>query len=101
MAFKVKSTKRKEKFNPATVPIYYLEGDYGLTPEQEIEVWQYNVDNGMVWQLQGWYGRTAQDMLDAGILHYPNKRQHDYYGNPIPTHEEISSGKVKRKQVFG
>jgi hypothetical protein len=94
MAFNVPKRKMKEKkaFDPSTVPVYYLEGDYGLTPEQEIQVWQHNVDNGMVWKLQGWYGRTATDMLNAGVLKYPKKRTHDYYGNPIPTQKEAKQG---------
>lgn len=93
MAFKINSSKKKQKaFDPSTVPIYYLEGDYGLTPEQEIQVWQYNVDNGMVWKLQGWYGRNASDMLNAGVLKYPKKRTHDYYGNKIPTQKEAKQG---------
>ena len=36
--------------------------------EQEIEAWQYLVDTGIVWQLQGWFGRTANDMINEGIL---------------------------------
>ena len=60
-----------------------------ITPAQEKALWQYGVDTGQVWQLQGWYGRTAQSMLDDGYLHYPEKRHHDYYGNPIPTKKEM------------
>ena len=104
MAYTTKIKKRKEKSyevenkkNPyyvdgkdmSKVPIYYLEGDYGLTEGQEKALWQYGVDTGQVWQLQGWYGRTAQQMLDDGYLHYPEKRHHDYYGNPIPTKKEM------------
>jgi len=114
MAYKIKSKKAKEKIqkvNPyfvdgkdvSKMPIYYLEDPEGngLTEDQTIALWQHGVDTGIVWGLQGWYGRTAHAMLEEGTLKYPEKRTHDYYGNPIPTHEEISSGKVKRKQVFG
>lgn len=36
---------------------------------QHIEAWQTLVDSGIVWQLQGWYGRTATDLIKAGIIH--------------------------------
>ena len=28
---------------------------------------QYLIDTGIVWGLQGWYGRTATDLINAGI----------------------------------
>ena len=35
---------------------------------QVIEAWQYLVDTGMAWQLQGWFGRTANRLIEQGIL---------------------------------
>jgi len=36
--------------------------------EQEvIEAWQYLIDTGLAWQLQGFFGRTAQSLIDEGI----------------------------------
>ena len=32
-----------------------------------VESFQYLIDTGLVWQLQGWYGRTARDLINAGI----------------------------------
>ena len=105
MAYKIKSAKKKErldsqKHNPyfvegkdmSKVPIYYLEGEYGLSENQGKALWQYGVDTGQVWQLQGWYGRTASDMLNSGYLNYPEKRTKDYYGNKIPTQKEAKQG---------
>ena len=40
------------------------EPDY---PEQYIEAWQHLIDTGLVWQLQGWFGRTAQTLISEGI----------------------------------
>lgn len=34
-----------------------------------IEAWQTLVDTGTAWQLQGWFGRQAAAMIEAGILH--------------------------------
>ena len=40
------------------------EPDY---PEQYIEAWQHLIDTGLVWKLQGWFGRTAQTLISEGI----------------------------------
>jgi len=35
--------------------------------EQYIAAWQHLIDTGLVWQLQGWFGRTAENLIKAGI----------------------------------
>jgi len=34
--------------------------------EQYIEAWQYLIDTGLAYRLQGWFGRTAQAMIANG-----------------------------------
>tara|TARA_Y100000310_G_C20577952_1_gene761424 strand:- start:1054 stop:1230 length:177 start_codon:yes stop_codon:yes gene_type:complete len=36
--------------------------------EQVIEAWQYLLDTGMCWTLQGWFGRTANQLIEQGII---------------------------------
>jgi hypothetical protein len=36
--------------------------------EQVVEAWQYLVDTGLAWSLQGYFGRTARQLIDAGII---------------------------------
>tara|TARA_R110000772_G_scaffold12895_2_gene38638 strand:+ start:1242 stop:1451 length:210 start_codon:yes stop_codon:yes gene_type:complete len=36
--------------------------------EQFIEAWQFLLDTGLVWTLQGFFGRTAVSMIEEGIL---------------------------------
>ena len=36
--------------------------------DEIIEAWQYLHDTGLAYQLQGWFGRTAQDLLNNGII---------------------------------
>jgi hypothetical protein len=36
--------------------------------EQVIEAWQYLHDTGLAYRLQGFFGRTASSLLDAGII---------------------------------
>jgi len=37
--------------------------------EQFIEAWQTLIDTGTCWQLQGFFGRTAQALIEQGICH--------------------------------
>jgi hypothetical protein len=35
--------------------------------DQIIEAWQTLIDTGLVWQLQGWFGRRALHLIEEGI----------------------------------
>jgi hypothetical protein len=35
--------------------------------DQIIEAWQTLIDTGLAWQLQGWFGRQAQYLIEEGI----------------------------------
>jgi len=37
--------------------------------EQYLEAWQHLVDTGLAWSLQGWFGRTARDLIEGGYIH--------------------------------
>ena len=36
--------------------------------EQIIEAWQYLHDTNLAYKLQGWFGRTARDLINEGII---------------------------------
>ena len=36
--------------------------------EKYIEAWQHLLDTGLVWSLQGWFGRTAVARSEAGQI---------------------------------
>lgn len=38
-----------------------------VTEELQIEAWQRLIDTGVVWQLQGSFGRQAAALIEAGI----------------------------------
>ena len=35
--------------------------------EEYIQAWQHLIDTGVVWNLQGWFGRTATALIAEGI----------------------------------
>ena len=40
--------------------------------DQVIEAWQHLVDTGLAWTLQGSFGRTAQALIDQGVIEGAN-----------------------------
>ncbi len=36
--------------------------------KQIIKAWQYLHDTGYAYKLQGWFGRQAQSLIEAGII---------------------------------
>jgi hypothetical protein len=45
----------------------YEQGD--LDRDATIELFQNLLDSGLVWKLQGHYGRTAERLLHMGLIH--------------------------------
>lgn len=54
-----------------------IEDTPDVTEEQYIEAFQSLIDSGVAWQLQGWYGRTARSLIDAGYCTTRNLRTHN------------------------
>jgi len=60
------------EFTPYLASAYaegFCEGE-DATFEEQISAWSYLIKTGMVWQLQGWYGRTAHSLINSGLLHH-------------------------------
>lgn len=36
--------------------------------QQIIDAWQHLHDSGLAYRLQGWFGRTAQDLIAQGVI---------------------------------
>lgn len=45
-----------------------VEGFIEGTDGEVIEAWQYLHDTGLAYNLQGWFGRTAHNLLEQGII---------------------------------
>ena len=48
--------------------VMIAEGVKDADEETQIAAWQFLHDTGLAYQLQGWFGRTAQHLLSEGII---------------------------------
>ena len=55
--------------------IQYENGELDL--DETIELFQELVNNGMAWSLQGHYGRTANMMIEEGLLRHPEEKAYE------------------------
>lgn len=53
-----------------------VEGAIDSSPDERLEAWQFLVDTGLVWQLQGSFGRAAVDLIERGLINPPPKTHH-------------------------
>jgi hypothetical protein len=53
--------------------------------EEYFQAWQTLVDTGLAWKLQGFFGRTARDMIHAGVI------------QPPPNHKQTKEGAISKK----
>ena len=52
--------------------------------EDTVAMFQDMINDGSVWRLQGSYGRTAMDMIRAGLCVLGEEGHRDYWGNYVP-----------------
>jgi hypothetical protein len=57
-----------DSFNAVGIAEGFIEAD---SQEQVIEAWQFLIDSGLAWQLQGFFGRTASQLIEEGICSAP------------------------------
>jgi hypothetical protein len=57
-------------YNPQNLVIDIIRFEEGEIDEDSlIGMFQHLVDTGQAWMLQGFYGRTAMALIDAGLVH--------------------------------
>ena len=54
-----------------------------------VDYMQRLINNGSVWAMEGSMGREAMRLLEMGICFLPKKSFTDYYGNRIPSRDEL------------
>ena len=45
----------------------FCEGE-GATEDEQHDAWQYLVDSGLCWKLQGTFGRIATSLIEYGVI---------------------------------
>ena len=48
--------------------VMIAEGVIEAVEDKQIEAWQHLVDTGLAWNLQGWFGRTAINLIEQKII---------------------------------
>jgi hypothetical protein len=74
-----------------------MQESYGLTHAQDM------VNNGSIWGFEGSVGRAANNMLESGALMLPQQRNTDYWGNTVPSRDDLvdgTKGTLGRSQMF-
>lgn len=66
--------------------ILKLQKDFGFADMQSL------INNGSVWRMEGHMGREAMRLLECGACMLPKTAHRDYYGNRIPSRDEIKAG---------
>jgi hypothetical protein len=57
--------KMMDNYNAVGIAEGFVECD---SEEEYLEAWQHLVDTGLAWSLQGWFGRTATDLIERGVI---------------------------------
>lgn len=63
-----------------------------LQKEYGYDSFQTMINNGIAWKMEGSVGRDAMHLLKVGVCMLPKKVHYDYYGNRIPSRDELTDG---------
>lgn len=88
----MEKTKETKKFDLTGAIIDFESGN--LSEAGTIELFQYLVDTGLAWSLQGSYGRAAKAMIDAGLV---SEAKPDYVPGPFDSTAIGSTKRLKPK----
>lgn len=76
-----------KEHSPLDVIVAFDEGR--LSEERIIDLIQSLIDDGSVWRLQGFYGRLAHELIEAGHCTLGPTSHRDFYGNRVPSRDEV------------
>lgn len=60
--------------------------------DAQIKTYQQLINNGQAWRLEGHIGKTANDLIEAGICVLGEEGHKDFYGNYVPSRTEVEPG---------
>lgn len=60
--------QRSNKVWTSIEACFAAEGVIEPTRNEYFEAWAHLIATGQCWQLQGWYGRTAENLINLGFI---------------------------------
>lgn len=66
--------------------------DGAETEYEYYEAVQRAINEGTAWKFQGSYGRTMMDAIKSGYCMLGHTQSTDYYGNVIPSRDDVQAG---------
>lgn len=60
--------------------------------EQGYAEMQHLIETGLAWKMEGAIGRSAMELLRTGACFLPKESHRDYYGNRIPSRNDVKKG---------
>lgn len=57
-----------DNYTAVSIAEGFCEGE-NATEAEQIEAWQHLIDTGLCWTLQGFFGRQATALIEAGICY--------------------------------
>lgn len=70
-----------------------MEIENGGQPQLEhFQAMQRQINSGLVWRLQGSFGRAAMDAIESGLVMLGQEGHRDYWGNYVPSRFQVEPG---------
>ena len=66
--------------------------DEDATDAEIAEAYQALIDSGTAWRLEGYVGRTAMRLIEAGVCVLGEVGHRDFWGNYVPSRYEVEPG---------
>lgn len=63
-----------------------------LGEAETVALFQRLINEGIVWNMPGSYGRTAMELIERGLCMLGQTGCRDYYGNYVPSRSEVKPG---------
>lgn len=72
--------------------VLILENEVEADEMEQAKAMQRAINGGSAWSFQGSYGRAMMEALEAGVAMLGKEPARDYYGNYIPSRDQVKPG---------
>ena len=66
--------------------------DEHATEQEVVDAYQYLINTGQAWRMEGHVGRTAMRLIENGQCVLGEQGHRDYWGNYVPSRTEVEPG---------